>query len=629
MAEERVQRRLAAILAADVVGYSRLMGKDEAGTRARFNAHLNELIERAIANRQGRIVKTIGDGLLVELASVVEAVQCAVDIQMGMAERNKDEPDDRRIDFRIGVNLGDVIVEGDDIHGDGVNVAARLEALADPGGVCISGSAFEQVRDKLEFGFEDLGHQQVKNIVRPVRTYRLLIDPNSAGKLLSAPVKGAVRWKWPAVAAVLAVVVAASGIAWGQPWAPDVEPASVTRMAWPLPDKPSIAVLPFNNLSGDPSQGHLGDGLAENIIASLSKIPQMFVISRNSTFTYKGKPVKVQQVAEELGVRYVLEGSVQRSGAKARITAQLIDALTGHHLWSERYDRDVNDIFAFQDEITLKVVTALQVELTDGDLARVRQKGTKNLDAWLLVTQAAEKTLRLTKEDNAKAKELAKRAIALDGNYTQAYTALAWSHLLDFQAGWATNRAKSFKRSVELVQQALKLDDTYSRTYTLLGNIHLFINQHDQAIAYTKKAIDLSPNDSSSIANLAMIQSYAGEPGEAIVLLRKAMRLSPFYPDWFLSELGRAYFLTGQYDEAIDALKLRLRRDPNSGDGQILLAASYGAVGRQEEAQAALAEFVKPRPYYTLKHYAKGEFYKNPEDLKRVLDGLRKAGLPE
>ncbi len=371
MAEERVERRLAAILVADVVGYSALIRADEEGTRAAVRQHNAETVEPQIAAHNGRIFKTVGDGLLAEFASVVDAVRCAVEIQNAIKDHNADVVAEKRVEFRIGVNLGDVIVEGDDLHGDGVNVAARLEGLAEPQGICISGSAFEQVRDKLELGFEDLGDQQVKNIDRPVRAYRVLSDPDDAGKIVTAPTKRATRWKVPALAAALVVIIAAGGLAWWQPWAPDVEPASVERMAFPLPEKPSIAVLPFDNLSGDPEQDYFGDGIAENIITALSKIPDMFVIARNSSFTYKGKPVKVQQVAEELGVRYVLEGSVQRSGDQVRVTAQLIDAVTGHHLWAERYDRQLTDIFALQDDIAQNIVTALEVKLTAGEQARV------------------------------------------------------------------------------------------------------------------------------------------------------------------------------------------------------------------------------------------------------------------
>ena len=625
-----MERRLAAILAADVVGYSRLMGKDEVGTLAALKTHRKEVIDPKIAEHKGRVVKLMGDCALVEFPSVVEATQCAAEIQRTMALRNAAVPRERQIEFRIGINLGDVIVEGDDIYGDGVNVAARLEGLAKPGGICISRTVFNHLKNKVDLGFENLGEQRVKNIAEPIGVYRVLLDPGAAGKVIGKPKTAESRWMRLALAAALALLVAMAGILISQrPWEPREEPASVDRMAFPLPDRPSIAVLPFDNLSGDPGQEHLADGITENIIAALSRVRDLFVIARNSVFTYRGKPVQVQQVAEEHGVRYVVEGSVQRSGDRLRITAQLIDALTGHHLWSARYDREVKDIFALQDEITFKIVEALQVELTEGEQARVGRRGTNNLEAWLLRSESRQFFLRFTKEDNVRSRELAQKAVDLDPEYAGAYTRLAFTHWLNAQARWSESRTDSLVQSVELVQVALNLDNTFPDTYVVLGLIHLLLRRHDQALAYMEKAIDLSPNNSENIATLAFILNYSGAPVKAISLLGKAMRLSPYYPDWYLGELGRAYLLTEQYDEAIEALRQRLRRNPESGEAHVLLAAAYGKLGREAEAQAALAEFLEPRPYYTLKHYAQGEFYKNPEDLDYVLDGLRKAGLPE
>ncbi len=629
MAKKNVTRKLTAILYADVAGYSRLTGEDEEGTHHTLSTYLDVLTD-AIKNHGGEVVHFAGDAVLADFTSVVAALICAMEVQRDLAARNAALADENRLQFRIGLNLGEVIVDRGDIYGDGVNIAARLEGLAEPGGICISGRFYQQIENKLDVGYEYLGERDVKNIKKPVRVYHVLLEPEAAGTVLGEPRRAAQSWRLPALATVLVILFVAGGMAWWfQPWEPTVEPASLERMAFPLPDKPSIAVLPFANMSADPEQEFLADGVTENIIAAISTVPDIFVISRSSVFTYKGRTVKVQRVAEELGVRHVLEGSVQRSGDKVRITAQLIDAITGYHVWSGRYDRDVKDIFDLQDEITLKIVTALQVELTEGELARVRQRGTDNLEAWLLVTQSLEHFMQFTKGGNVRARELAQKAIAVDPKYPDAYIRLARTHLIDFQAGWVADRAESLKRTVELVQQALKLDDAYPATYNILGSIHLFLRQHDRAIAYTEKAISLNPNHSLAKAHLAMILNYAGQPEKAIALLQNAMRLSPYYPDWFLGELGRAYFLTGRYDEAIKALKQRLRRNPNSSEAYVLLAAAYGASSREEEAQAALAEFVKPRPYYTLKHYAQGEFYKNPGDLKRVLDGLRKAGLPE
>jgi adenylate cyclase len=428
-------------------------------------------------------------------------------------------------------------------------------------------------------------------------------------------------------------ILSAAGAAWWWSGSPGTEVASRSPVSTPefAPDLPraSIAVLPFDNLGGDSEGMGLGEALAEIIISSLSKIPKMFVIARNSAFTYKGKPVKVQTVSRELGVRYVLEGSVQRSGSRVRIAAQLIDAATGFHLWSETYDRDLDDVFALQDEITLSVVTALQIELTQGEVARIRQRGTNNLRAWLLVNQSFEHLLRFTQEDNERARKLAEEAIALDPNYPEAYVRLGRTHLQDFHSGWVRNPEASLRRSIELAQQALKLDDTYPDTYVLLSGIYVFLKRHDDARLAISKALELSPNHSLGKAHLGMILTYAGEPEAAINVFKEAMRLSPIYPDWFLSELARAYFLTGHYEQAIEALQRRLQHVPNSGEALILLAASESAAGRLDKAKAALDMFLAPRPAYTLRHYASGEFFKKPEDLNRVLEALRKAGLPE
>jgi adenylate cyclase len=620
-------------LAADVVGYSRLMGADEEGTLVKLRAVCTELINPVLATHHGRLVKTSGDGFLVEFASVVDALRCAIDWQQGMEGRNAGIPDDRQMVFRIGVNLGDVIVEGDDIFGDGVNVAARLQGVAKPGTICISVAARDQVIDKFPLAFENLGKLRVKNIARPVQAFLVRPGPDRVRPLHSR-FKDAAERRPLTLAMVVAAAVGAGVLVWLAPWVPGTvsEPGAsmaTEKRSLPLPEKPSIAVLPFDVVGSNPEAVDLGDALAETIISSLSKTPKIFVIARNSTFAYRGKPVKVQTVSAELGVRSVLRGSIQKSGARVRVTVQLIDATTGFHLWSETYDRRIDDIFALQDEITLRVVTALQIELTQGELARVRQRGTNNLRAWLLVNQSLEHLQRFTKEDNEQARKLAEEAIAIDPNYPEAYVRLGRTHLVDFHTGWVANRASSLRRSIELAQQSLKLDDSYPDTYHLLSAIYLYLKRHDDARLAATKALELSPNHSLAKANLGMVLAYSGQPEAAINVFKEAMRLSPIYPDWFLSELARAYFLTGRYEEATAALQQRLRNDPKSGEALILLAASESAAGRSDKAKAALARFLEPRPSYTLKVYAHGEFYKNPEDLNRVLDALRKAGLPD
>lgn len=415
---EKVERRLTVIVSADVVGYARLTEADEAGTRAALNAHRKALIDSKIADHQGRIVKTMGDGFLIEFPSVVEAVLWAVAVQRGMEERNADISADRRIVFRIGINIGDVIIEDDDIHGEGVNVAARLQTLAEPGGICISGESYRQVEGKVDVGFVDLGDQTVKNIAKPIRVYRVLLDPEAAGTLVAEReankrLPRRRRWAIPAAAAVVIIAIAAAVLLTLEPWVPRVEAADPAKMAFALPDKPSIAVLPFTNMSEDPEQEFFADGMTEDLITDLSKVSGLFVIARNTTFTYKGKAVKVRQVAEELGVRYVLEGSVRRQGGSVRINAQLIDATGGYHVWAERYDRDAADIFAIQDEVAGEIVSALEVSLTVAEQAKLEQRPTDNLQAYELYLRGLDAYGRFTPEANKEARVWVEKAIAV------------------------------------------------------------------------------------------------------------------------------------------------------------------------------------------------------------------------
>jgi adenylate cyclase len=467
VATDRVERRMAAIVAADMVGYSRLMEADETGTLAALKAPRRELIDSTMAAHNGRIVKTTGDGMLVEFASVVDAVASAVAVQRAMLTRNEAVPKDRRIQFRVGVNLGDIIIDDDDIYGDGVNIAARLEQLAEPGGVCISGTVYDQLKAQVDVGYADLGEQSVKNIKKPVRAYRVLLDAEKAGKIIAAPQPRLRRWQLGAVAALM-IIIAAGGLAWWQPWIERVEPASLDRMAFPLPDKPSIAVLPFANLTGDPEQNVLSDGISENITTALSRVPDVFVIARTSTLVYKGKPVKVQQVAEDLGVRYVLEGSLQRSGDKVRVTAQLIDALKGHHLWAQRYDRKVKDSFALQDEITLSVLNSLEVKLTDDRMQRLRGN-TNNLQAYQHFRHGYRIFFRFTKAGNAEARRLFEQAVELDPNYGAAWNQLGWTYQMAAKFGWAENPARAQARAIELAHKGLAIDPSAVNGYLLLS----------------------------------------------------------------------------------------------------------------------------------------------------------------
>jgi TolB-like protein/cytochrome c-type biogenesis protein CcmH/NrfG len=483
-----------------------------------------------------------------------------------------------------------VVEDGEQILGDGVNIAERVQNLADGGSICISGTAYDQVENKLGLGYEYLGEQSVKNIAKPVRVYRVQEKP------------GAI------------------------PPRPPIEAASREKMAFLMPDKPSIAVLPFVNMSDDPKQEYFSDGITEEIITALSKVPNLFVIARNSTFTYKGKPVKVKQVSEELGVRYVLEGSVQKSGDRVRITAQLIDALSGHHLWAERYDRDLKDIFALQDEITMKVITGLQVELTAGEMAGMIAKGTKNIDAFIKYVQAYELMTRLTKEGNAQAKKILEEAIALDPEYSRLYMGLAQTHFYDVWLGTTEFPDQSLARAFELAQKAISLDDSNAAAHGTLGQIYVMKRQYDKAIAECERAVSLDPNSAENIFRLGFVLNYAARADEAIPYLQNAIRLNPLPTATYFVILAISYRDSGQYEKAIEACKKALQREPNTQFAYIHMAVSYIRLGQEKEARAAAAEILRINPKFSLERYAKIVPFPQPV-VDLVIEDLRKAGL--
>jgi adenylate cyclase len=488
------------------------------------------------------------------------------------------------MEFRIGINLGDVIEEGERIYGDGVNVAARIEGLAEGGGICISGTAFDQVETKLGLDFEYLGEQTVKNIQKPIRAYRVRME------------RGAL----------------------------DAE----TSQKLTLPDKPSIAVLPFLNMSDDPKQEYFSDGLTEEIISALSRVPKLFVIARNSTFTYKGKPVKVQQVSEELGVRYVLEGSVRKAEDRVRITAQLIDATTGHHLWSERYDRDLKDIFALQDEITMKIITSLQVELTEGEQARIYAKGTHSLDAYLKCLQARELSGAVEKEKIVQARQLAQEAIDLDPNYSDAYSALARTYLHE-AVRQSKSRREFLKRSVELAQKAITLDSSNAHALSLLAVIYIYVRQHDKGVAAIDRAYTLEPNSPMILYRYAHVLWSEGRFEEAVHLYENAIRLNPIPPNIFLRFYGAALLGLERYDEAIAILKKAIEQEPQDLFGHLMLAVAYSLAGREQEAREEAKEVLRIDPKFSVKTLEKTLPFRNPEHTDRLTTAMRKAGLPE
>jgi adenylate cyclase len=559
------------------------MEEDEKGTVRTLNAY-REVMATFIQQHHGRVVDTPGDNLLAEFASVVDAVQCAVEIQKELKTRNAKLAENRQMEFRIGINLGDVIEEEGRIYGDGVNIAARLEGLAEGGGICISGSVYDQVENKLDLEYEFLGDQSVKNIAKPVRAYCVKREYTTSHH------KG------------------------------EGEPTHL--------DKPSIAVLPFTNISEDPGQEYFSDGITEEIITSLSKVTGLIVIARNSTFTYKGKPIKVQQVGQELGVQYVLEGSVRKAGDRVRITAQLIDAKTGHHLWAERYDRRLTDIFAVQDEITVNIVRAMQVKLTEGEQACEWLKhGSSNIEAYEKGMKGMEYFRFFSPEGNVRARQLFEECITLDPDYPGPYVMLGWTHLTDVMNGWSKSPEESINRALGYAQKAVSIDNTQADAYALLGNVYLFQRQFEKAIEEGERAVVLNPNGADYHVWLAMILSSAGRPEEAVDLVKKAIRLNPFPPNWYFLSLGNAFFILGQYGEAAEAYQRAIQHSPNFLLVRIGLAASFGALGHKEEARAAAIEVLRIDPKFTLERFAHGLLYKDQNDADRFIDALRRAGL--
>ena len=629
MADKGFKRKLAAILSADVIGYSRLMRDDEEATVRDIAAH-RVLISDIVQHHQGRVVDSPGDNILAEFASVVDAVNGAINIQKEIKRSNEDTSQERQMEFRIGINLGDVIEEEERIYGDGVNIAARVEGLASAGGIAISGTVYEHIKEKLSLGYHSLGEQDVKNISEPVRVYRLLTEPDDAGKMIGEERPKSRKLLNVAYSALaLIILVVAAFIIWNNYFRVQIEPASVERMAYPLPDKASIAILPFVNMSDDQQQEYFSDGITESIIMALSKVRGMFVIARNSTFAYKGKAVKIQQVAEELGVRYVLEGSVQKTEDRVRITTQLIDAVSGNHMWAERYDRSLKDLFVLQDEITMEIITALQVQLTEGEELNVEGVGTDNLDAYLKLMQAREQQRRWNKEGNALCRKLTEEAIALDPGYADAYLTLSAVHLVDMMIGTSESLEKSLERAEEMVQKAITLRGPYADALAFLGRIYLTKRQYAKAISEGERAVAMAPNSAFVHAALAFTNKYAGKPDEAIALFKKAIRLSPIPDTWYLTTLGSCYEMVGRYEEAISAYKRGLRLSPEDVLSHIGLAATYSLMGRDVDARAEAAEVLRIDPKFTLESFSKGRLYKNPEDLEREIEALRKAGLPE
>jgi adenylate cyclase len=586
MAEERVQRRLAAILAADVAGYSRLMGVDEEGTLSALKELRRELADPKIKEHRGRIVKTTGDGLLVEFASVVDAVRCAVEVQYEMAERNAGMPEEQRIQFRIGINLGDIIKDGRDIHGDGVNIAARLEALAEPGGICVNRVVRDQVRDKLDFAFEDAGEQRVKNIARPLRVYRIR-PGRSAGDTMGA-----------------------------------------AQAPLALPDKPSVAVLPFTNMSGDAEQEFVSDGIAEDVITALSRYPSLFVIARNSSFTYKGRAVDVKQVGRELGVRYVLEGSVRKAGNRIRVTAQLVEAGTGNHVWADRYDRDLADIFAVQDEITEAVTISIAPAIADAELQRAVRKPPDSLDAWAAYQRGLWHLSEASPDDNTIAQKFFRQAIDLDPTFAGGYSGLALAQLQAAAVYQKLGLLEAQSSAEALARRAVALDGADAEARSCLGWALQARGELQGALSEIERALGMSPNLAVAHGQRGATLIFAGRPKEGLAAVQTSIRLDPRDPFSAIRLLHIAcgLYFSREYEEAIEAAKQLIRSYPDFPMIYRWPAAALGQLGRTAEAKEELDKAVSLAPAAFDMYVRKRVPWFRPEDHAHLVEGLRKAG---
>jgi adenylate cyclase len=581
MTTQESKRKLTAILSADVKGYSRLMSQDEEATVKTLKEH-RATISTLVSEHRGRVVDFPGDNILAEFGSVVDAVKCAVKVQETLRDKNAEMPENKRMVFRIGVNLGDVIEEEGRIYGDGVNISARLEGLAEAGGICISGTAFDQVEDKLGFEFEYLGEKVLKNIKKPVRVYRVKTD--------------------------------------------NVISQIKMNREFSLPDKPSIAVLPFTNMSGDPEQEYFSDGMTEDLITDLSKIAGLFVIARNSVFTYKGKAVKVDQVGRELGVRYVLEGSVRKAEGRVRITAQLVNASTGGHLWAERYDRSIGDIFVLQDEVTRQIVMAMAVKLTEDEHQHLGRRYTDNLEAYDYFLRGLEYFHRFSKKSANQSRRMFESAINLDSQFSAAYGYLALTHWLEWSFG-LTHDPEILDRAFALAQKAVVLNDSLPEAHRILGNLYLWRKQHELGIAELEKSIVLSPNDADAFTWLGDMLAWAGRPDEAIEMVKKAMRLNPIYPAIYLWHLGHAYFLMKRHDDAILTLKRLLSRNPDFLPAYIYLALAHAELGQREEAQTEAGNFFNATRSMSWQDWRERLPYKDQDVLEHLFEILGNVGV--
>ncbi|MGR9275447.1 adenylate/guanylate cyclase domain-containing protein [Rhizobium leguminosarum] len=626
-----MERRLAAILIADVVGYSRLSQIDEEGTRVRFQADQNDVFEPAIERHHGRLVKTMGDGLLVEFQSVVDALRCAVEVQQLKTTQNAAALPEHRLEFRIGINLGDIIVEGEDIQGDGVNIADRIQALAEPGGIAISGTTYDQVKSKIPVGFASLGEQRLKSITEPIRVYRVLLDPTAAGKTLTNRRRLPRRRLFAGIAAAVVLAVAGAAL-WWQPWMPEKPPGPGERFAYPLPDRPSVAVLPFINVSGDTEHDHLAEGLTDDLITELSKVSGLFVIARHSVFAIQDSVGKIQDVAAELGVQYVLEGTLQRAGPRLRINVKLIDAVTGLSLWAERYDRQYADLFAVQDDVIGKIISALSVKLSARERDQLARIPTENLEAYDYYMRAEQEGFIFRDVDTyRRTLSFYQKAIDLDPGFANAHAGIArvavdvWRN--DYNYLWSAAVAR--KIAYDAAGQALKLDPNNARAHTVLALLQWVDGRETEAANSAKMAVAMQPNDAEAAANLALILVHTGSSGQAVAEMEKALRLDPSPASSFQLLAGIVFYTAGDDRRAISLIEPTLAGLPKVEPAREYLAAAYADQGNETKAAAETAKLLELFPESNLTYYGYLYDYWRDGDLKRHLAALRKAGIPE
>jgi len=580
-AMDRAKRRLSAILSADVKGYSRLMQNNEFATVETLK-HYRALIAKQVSHFSGRVVDTPGDNLLAEFTSAVDALECAVKAQQALQAENASLPTERQMHFRIGLNLGDIIWDEDRIYGDGVNIAARIESLAQPGGICISHSMFDQVQNKLQLHFHDMGAIEVKNIAKPVRVYEVLTQANTSERILA--------------------------------------------QSSAEPDQPSIIVLPFNNMSDDPEQEYFSDGLTEDLITDLSKVNNLFVIARNSSFTYKDKAVNVQDVGRQMGVKYVLEGSVRKAGGRVRVTAQLVDASSGGHIWADRYDRELQDIFALQDEVTQTIVTNLAVKIGRGEQQRLQDRDTENIQAYDYYLQGMEYYNRFSPKQNLKARELFSKAVELDNDYTTAHTKYGWTFLTEWMMGW-TDDMRSLNHAAEVADKISAGGSANEMTYCLLANSHLWKKEHQKAMDLFKNLETYQYNQAEILSDFANILNFCGQPEEAVKLAQRALRLDPLLPAFHMFHLGHAQYLSGQYQEAITSLRESLTHNPDFFPSRFFLVATYMELGRQADAREEAANFMAQNPQASLDFWRERLPYRDANVVERFLSALKQAGF--